>query len=73
MGDCFFGLIRNYLRVDDVLIRILDTRIYHQFEWDYILRDFTHREESWGTFLYFNLLENIEKSGFHFSPQWSTD
>ncbi|CAD8049878.1 unnamed protein product [Paramecium sonneborni] len=64
MGDCFFGLIRNYLRVDDVLIRILDTRIYHQFGWDYILRDFTHREESW---------QNIQKNGFHFSPQWSTD
>lgn len=29
MGDCFFGLLRSYLRVDDVLIRILDTRIYH--------------------------------------------
>ncbi|CAD8142067.1 unnamed protein product [Paramecium octaurelia] len=64
MGDCFFGLIRSYLRIDDVLIRIFDTRIYHQFNWDYVLRDFTHREDSW---------TNIQKNGFNFTPQWSTD
>ncbi len=31
MKDCFFGLLRHYLRVDDVIIRIYDTRIYHDF------------------------------------------
>lgn len=51
MGDCFFGLIRSYLRIDDVLIRLLDTRIYHDFKTDFILRDFTHREEKWGIIL----------------------
>lgn len=48
MNDCFFGLIRSYLRVDDVLIRILDTRVYHDFRWNYLLREFTHREDTWG-------------------------
>lgn len=32
MGDCFFGLLRHYLRLDDVMIRIYDTRIYHDFK-----------------------------------------
>ena len=48
MNDCFFGLIRSYLRVDDVVIRILDTRIFHDFKNNYILREFTHREDEWG-------------------------
>jgi type 2A phosphatase activator TIP41 len=55
MEDCFFGLIRHYLRVDEVIIRIYDTRIYHDFKWNYILREFTVREDTW---------ENIAKAGF---------
>lgn len=55
MKDCFFGLIRHYLRVDEVLIRIYDTRIYHDFAKNYILREFTAREDNYA---------NIEKNGF---------
>lgn len=47
MKDCFFGLIRHYLRLDDVMIRIYDTRIYHDFSYNYILREFTIREDSY--------------------------
>jgi type 2A phosphatase activator TIP41 len=41
MNDCFFGLLRCYLRVDEVMIRIYDTRIYHTFGSNFIIRDFT--------------------------------
>ena len=64
MNDCFFGLLRHYLRVDDVLIRIYDTRIYHEFDKNYILREFTVREDSY---------DGIKAQGFKFSPQWMTD
>lgn len=55
MGDCFFGLLRHYMRVDDVLIRIYDTRIYHDFKTNYILREFTIKEDSYA---------DIAKRGF---------
>jgi type 2A phosphatase activator TIP41 len=41
MKDCFFGLIRLYVRVDDVVVRIYDTRFYYEFGKDFILREFT--------------------------------
>ena len=31
MKDCFFALLRSYTRVDHVMVRILDTRIFHKF------------------------------------------
>lgn len=40
MKDCFYVLVRYYLRVDEVLVRIYDTRIYHDFSTDYIHREF---------------------------------
>lgn len=64
MNDCFFGLLRHYLRVDDVTIRIYDTRIYHEFDKEFILREFTVREDSY---------EGIRAQGFKFGPQWMTD
>lgn len=44
MQSGFFILLRYYLRVDDVLIRINDTRIYYEVGKDYILREYTSRE-----------------------------
>lgn len=41
MQDCFFALLRHYIRVDDVIIRIYDTRIYHEYDKDYIIREFS--------------------------------
>ena len=44
MDDSFFILVRNYVRVDGVRVRVLDTRLYHNFQSNYILRQFTHKE-----------------------------
>ena len=32
MADCSFALLRYYLRVDDVVVRIYDTRIFNSFD-----------------------------------------
>lgn len=44
MKNCFFLLLRYFLRVDNVLIRMNDTRFYHEAGWNYILREYTSRE-----------------------------
>lgn len=44
MPSGIFILHRFYLRVDDVLIRINDTRVYYEKGNDYILREYTSRE-----------------------------
>ncbi|XP_075212084.1 TIP41-like protein [Lycorma delicatula] len=40
----FFLLLRYFLRVDGVMIRANDTRFYHEFDADYIVREITTRE-----------------------------
>lgn len=45
MADCFFILLRSYTRVDHVMVRILDTRIFCRLSDDLtspieIIRDF---------------------------------
>lgn len=47
MENCFFILLRSYTRIDHVLVRILDTRIFHEFGANTIIRDFTHRESTY--------------------------
>ena len=42
----FFVLQRFYLRVDKTLIRVFDTRVYHEVENDYVLREYSEREET---------------------------
>jgi type 2A phosphatase activator TIP41 len=44
MEDCFFILLRFFLRVDNVLIRIIDNRIYHEIGSDHLIREYLHRE-----------------------------
>lgn len=44
MPSGFFILLRYFLRVDGVLLRINDTRLYHDFTTDYVLREYTSRE-----------------------------
>lgn len=44
MPSGFFVLLRYYLRVDDVLIRINDTRLYYEKGKEYFLREYTSRE-----------------------------
>ncbi|KAM9302042.1 TIP41-like protein [Gastrophryne carolinensis] len=44
MPSSFFLLLRFFLRVDGVLIRMNDTRLYHECDKTYMLREFTSRE-----------------------------
>ena len=37
-------LLRHYLRVDKVLVRVRENRWFCQADWDYILRECTLRE-----------------------------
>jgi type 2A phosphatase activator TIP41 len=53
MKDCYFGLLRHYIRVDDVVVRIFDTRIYHEFGKNYVLREFSVK------YFYYNSNEKI--------------
>lgn len=47
MKDSWFFLVRYYLRVDNVCVRIFDTRMYHEFGTNYIIREFKHLEGSY--------------------------
>lgn len=62
MKDCFLGLLRYYLRVDNVSVRIIDTRFFHSFGDNYILREFIVKE---------NTYDDLQKKGFKFSSEWS--
>lgn len=64
MDDCFFGLLRFYLRVDDVCVRIYDTRFYHDFKENFIIREFSARE---------NTVSELKKKGFKFTADFITD
>lgn len=44
MPSSFFILLRYFLRIDNVMLRINDTRIYHEFGKNYLLREYTSRE-----------------------------
>ena len=60
--DCFFGLLRHYLRIDNVVVRILDTRIFHSFGDNYVLRDFQVREATY---------DELKNKGFIINSDWS--
>lgn len=45
MPSCFFILMRFFVRVDQVFIRIHETRIYHEAGTNFILREYTSKEE----------------------------
>lgn len=61
MKDCFFLLMRSYIRIDLELVRILDTRIYHEYGSDLILRDFTWKESSY---------DELKLKGFLINSDW---
>eukprot|EP00057_Strongylocentrotus_purpuratus_P006971 XP_011661445.1 PREDICTED: TIP41-like protein [Strongylocentrotus purpuratus] len=46
MQTSFFLLMRFFLRVDGVLVRINDTRCYHEAGTNYILREYSSKEKS---------------------------
>jgi type 2A phosphatase activator TIP41 len=66
MADCFFVLLRSYTRVDHVLVRILDTRLYGDLDQPSdqpmeLLRDFQYRESTY---------TQLKSKGFKLGSQW---
>ena len=47
MSHGFFCLLRFFMRVDGVCVRIIDTRLYHDFESEVVVREFSWHESSW--------------------------
>ena len=62
MDQCFLGLMRCYLRVDNMLVRNIDTKIYHKFGEKYIIRNFSLKEKTY---------DELKNNGFHLSNQWN--
>ena len=62
MDQCFLGLMRCYLRVDNMLVRNIDTKIYHIFGEKYIVRNFSVKEKTY---------DELKNNGFHLSNQWN--
>ena len=62
MNECFIGLMRCYLRVDNMVIRNIDTKIYHKFGDKFIIRNFFIKEKTY---------DELKNNGFHFSNQWN--
>ena len=61
MADSFYMLLRNYIRVDGMIIRINDTRLYHALGTNELLREFQYKEATY---------EILEKEGFTFNSEW---
>lgn len=65
MADCWFVLLRSYTRVDHVLVRIMDTRLFCRLPQTSgkleIIRDFQHRESSY---------TSLKHKGFKFGSEW---
>lgn len=51
MDECMLILNRFFLRVDDVLFRIIDTRVYVEFDENMIIREFKRYEGDYGSVL----------------------
>lgn len=47
MPTCFFALQRLFIRVDDVMFRVYDTRVYHEFGKPFVVREKQHRESTY--------------------------
>lgn len=58
MPSSFLILQRYFLRVDNVLIKLIDTRLFHEFGTDFVIREFKVREMG-----YEDLLKLIPSNG----------
>ena len=47
MPSCYFLLMRHFLRLDSVVIRVRDTRIFHRFGSPFVYRERTYRAVAW--------------------------
>jgi type 2A phosphatase activator TIP41 len=64
MADCWFVLFRSYTRVDHVLVRILDTRLFCRIPQEgklEVIRDFQHRESTY---------TSLKHKGFKVGSEW---
>eukprot|EP00826_Nyctotherus_ovalis_P056682 TRINITY_DN7700_c0_g1_i1.p1 TRINITY_DN7700_c0_g1~~TRINITY_DN7700_c0_g1_i1.p1 ORF type:complete len:324 (+),score=105.32 TRINITY_DN7700_c0_g1_i1:83-1054(+) len=61
MADNFYVLLRNYVRVDGLIVRVMDTRVYHELGSNELLREFQYKECSY---------EGLMAKGFGFSSEW---
>jgi len=62
MKDCFYCLVRYYVRVDNVIVRILDTRIFHDFTEDHFIWEFWYKEATY---------DELWAKGFSFNSDWT--
>lgn len=62
MADCFYVLHRYYLRVDEVIVRVYDTRLFHSFDADHVIREFQVKESSYA---------ELRAAGFQLNSEWS--
>jgi hypothetical protein len=60
----WFALIRCYVRVDDVHVMILDTRVYWEPGWNKIARQFMVKECKWA---------DLKAKGFDTLGGWTTN
>lgn len=44
MPGCAYCLMRFFLRVDGILFRVYDTRLFLDFHKNYFIREWTHKE-----------------------------
>jgi len=61
MNDSWYVLLRSYVRVDGVRVRIMDTRLFHDFSTRCILREFTLKEATF---------DELRSAGFNLSGEW---
>lgn len=67
MEDCAFVLLRSYIRIDKVVIRIIDTRFFIDFNNNEIIRDFVIKED-----IFDNIKNKIQINGeFILNPNQS--
>ncbi|VEU23602.1 DEKNAAC104591 [Brettanomyces naardenensis] len=58
MRNCMLILQRLFVRVDDVMLRIRDTRLYVDFEDGLVIREFKRQEQDYGELLKSNYLHH---------------
>lgn len=64
-NNSWFALIRCYLRIDDVVLLVLDTRVYWEESFGKkIARQFMVKKATW---------EEVKGAGFSLGPEWSTN
>lgn len=64
MKNSWFGLIRMYARIDDVVILIIDTRIYWQEGWNKVARQFMVKK---------NTFSELKDKNHEFKNGWTMD